>query len=114
APKPRTASLFASMLPEQVTLEQALQLLRLPRVVGTDPETGDEITAQNGRYGPYLKKGVDSDEKKAETRSLPNEDAIFTIDLDAALELFAQPKFANRQSKSVIKEFGADPVSGKT
>ncbi|GGA70109.1 DNA topoisomerase 1 [Pseudoclavibacter endophyticus] len=113
-PKPRTASLFASMLQEQVTLEQALQLLRLPRVVGTDPESGEEITAQNGRYGPYLKKGADSDEKKAETRSLPSEDAIFTVDLDTALELFAQPKFANRQSKSVIKEFGADPVSGKT
>ncbi|MGO2111031.1 MAG: type I DNA topoisomerase [Pseudoclavibacter sp.] len=113
-PKPRTASLFASMLPEQVTLEQALQLLRLPRVVGADPETGDEITAQNGRYGPYLKKGADSDEKKAETRSLPNEDAIFSTDVATAVELFAQPKFANRQSKSVIKEFGPDPVSGKT
>ena len=114
APKPRTASLFATMLPEQVTLEQALQLLRLPRVVGVDPESGAEITAQNGRYGPYLKKGDDDGEAKPETRSLPTEDSIFSIDLDGALELFSQPKFANRQSKSVIKEFGADPVSGKT
>lgn len=106
APKPRTASLFSSMLPEQVTLEQALQLLSLPRVVGQDPESGEDITAQNGRYGPYLKRGADS-------RSLPTEDSIFSIDLAGALELYAQPKYANRQSKTVIKEFDADPVSGK-
>nr|WP_244960804.1 type I DNA topoisomerase [Pseudoclavibacter chungangensis] len=106
APKPRTASLFKSMIPEQVTFEQALQLLSLPRVVGQDPESGDDITAQNGRYGPYLRKGTDS-------RTLPSEDAIFSIDLPAALEIFAQPKYANRQSKTNIKEFDADPVSGK-
>jgi len=105
-PKPRTASLFKSMIPEQVTLEQALQLLDLPRVVGVDEESGAEITAQNGRYGAYLKKG-------AETRSLPGEDAIFTIDLAGAQELFAQPKYGNRTTKSAIKEFDADPVSGK-
>ena len=107
APKPRTASLFKSMSSETVTLEQALQLLSLPRVVGVDEETGAEITAQNGRYGPYLKKGTDS-------RSLPDEDAIFSIDLAGAQELFAQPKYANRQSKTVLLDFGEpDPMSGK-
>ncbi|NLT25240.1 MAG: type I DNA topoisomerase [Microbacteriaceae bacterium] len=107
APKPRTASLFKSMSPETVTLEQALQLLSLPRVVGVDEESGAEITAQNGRYGPYLKKGTD-------TRSLPDEDSIFGIDLAGAQELFAQPKYANRQSKTVLLDFGEpDPVSGK-
>ena len=74
APKPRTASLFKSMQIEEVDLDTALKLLDLPRVVGVDPESGDEITAQNGRYGPYLKKGAD-------TRTLPSEDAIFEIDL---------------------------------
>ena len=107
APKPRTGSLFKSMSPETVTLEQALQLLSLPRVVGVDEESGAEITAQNGRYGAYLKKGTD-------TRSLPGEDAIFSIDLAGAQELFAQPKYANRQSKTVLLDFGEpDPVSGK-
>lgn len=104
--KPRTASLFKTMQPETVDLQTALQLLSLPRTVGTDPATGDEITAQNGRFGPYLKKGAD-------TRSLPNEDAIFAIDLAGALELFAQPKYGARRAASALKEFAADPVSGK-
>ena len=114
-PKPRTASLLKSMLPEQVTLEQALALINLPRVVGEDPTTGETITAQNGRYGAYLKKGEDGDDKKAESRSLPSEDAIFSIDLAGALELFAQPKYGARQSKTNIKEFEGktDPVSSK-
>lgn len=108
APKPRTASLFKSMSPDTVTFDQAMQLLSLPRVVGVDEESGTEVTAQNGRFGPYLKKGTD-------TRSLPTEDSIFTIDLAGAQELFAQPKYANRQSKTVILDFGEpDPVSGKT
>ena len=107
APKPRTASLFRSMTPAEVTLQQALQLLNLPRVVGVDEETGEETTAQNGRYGPYLKRGTD-------TRTLPSEEEIFTIDMAGANELFAQPKYASRQSKTVIKELEADPVSGKT
>lgn len=107
APKPRTASLFKSMSPDTVTFEQAMQLLSLPRVVGVDEESGNEITAQNGRYGAYLKKGTD-------TRSLPDEESIFTIDLAGAQELFAQPKYANRQSKSVLLDFEKpDPVSGK-
>jgi DNA topoisomerase-1 len=106
APKPRTASLFSSMSPEEVDLETALKLLSLPRVVGADPETGAEITAQNGRYGPYLKKGTDS-------RSLESEDLIFDIELPAALEIFAQPKYGARRASSALKEFEADPVSGK-
>ncbi len=107
APKERTASLFKSMDPQTVDLETALKLLDLPRVVGKDPESGDDITAQNGRYGPYLKKGTD-------TRTLPSEDAIFDVDLPGALELFAQPKYGGRRAASAaLKEFDADPVSGK-
>ncbi|NLA64528.1 MAG: type I DNA topoisomerase [Leucobacter sp.] len=104
--KARTASLFKSMDPATVDLDSAVALLDLPRVVGTDVESGAEITAQNGRYGPYLKKGTD-------TRSLPSEDAIFGIDLAGALELFAQPKYGARKAASALKEFDADPVSGK-
>jgi DNA topoisomerase-1 len=106
APKPRTASLFKSMSPDTVDLATAVKLLDLPRTVGSDPETGELITAQNGRYGPYLKKGTD-------TRTLPDEDAIFALDLPAALEIFAQPKYGARRASSALKEFDADPVSGK-
>ncbi|QPZ37417.1 type I DNA topoisomerase [Paramicrobacterium chengjingii] len=105
-PKPRTASLFTSMSPETVDLNQALQLLSLPRVVGEDPESGEPITAQNGRFGPYLKKGTDS-------RSLEGEEQIFGIDLAGALAIFAQPKYAGRRASSALKEFDADPESGK-
>lgn len=104
--KPRTASLFKTMDVATVDLDTALKLLDLPRVVGADPETGAEITAQNGRYGPYLKKGTD-------TRSLTTEDAIFDIDLAGAIELFAQPKYGARAASSALKEFEADPESGK-
>jgi len=104
--KPRTASLFKSMDPVSVDLETALKLLNLPRIVGIDPESGQEITAQNGRYGAYLKKGTD-------TRSLASEDLIFDLDLAGALELFAQPKYGARAASSALKEFDADPVSGK-
>ncbi|WP_157428744.1 type I DNA topoisomerase [Agromyces salentinus] len=106
AVKPRTASLFKSMQIEEIDLDTALKLLDLPRVVGLDPESGEEITAQNGRYGPYLKKA-------AETRTLPSEDAIFDIDLPGALELLAQPKYGARRASSALKEFAEDPVSGK-
>ncbi|GAB3633935.1 type I DNA topoisomerase [Microbacterium shaanxiense] len=108
APKPRTSSLFRSMSVEDIDLDTALTLLSLPRVVGNDPETGDEITAQNGRYGPYLKKGTDS-------RSLESEQQIFDVTLDQALAIYAQPKYGagSRRASSALAEFEADPVSGK-
>ncbi|MFB7458210.1 type I DNA topoisomerase [Streptomyces sp. NPDC056188] len=106
AVKARTASLFKSMSLDTVTLDDALKLMSLPRVVGADAE-GQEITAQNGRYGPYLKKGTDS-------RSLQSEDQLFTITLEEALAIYAQPKQRGRAAaKPPLKELGADPVSGK-
>jgi len=108
-PKPRTGSLFKSMDIENVSLDDALRLLSLPRVVGNDPTSGEEITAQNGRYGPYLKKGTDS-------RSLGKEEDIFTVTMDDALKLYAEPKRRGRQaaaSAPPLKEMGNDPVSGK-
>ncbi len=106
APKPRTASLFRSMSVDTIDLDTALQLLSLPRVVGLDPESGAEITAQNGRFGPYLKKGTDS-------RSLDDEKQIFDITLEEALAKYAEPKYGARRASSALKEFEADPVSGK-
>ncbi|WP_142214459.1 type I DNA topoisomerase [Streptomyces sp. SLBN-118] len=104
AVKPRTASLFKSMSLDTVTLDDALKLMSLPRVVGKDAE-GVEITAQNGRYGPYLKKGTDS-------RSLETEDQLFKITLDEALAIYAQPKQRGRAAaKPPLKELGTDPVS---
>ena len=107
-PKPRTGSLFKSMAIDSMTLEDALKLLSLPRVVGKDPESGDEITAQNGRYGPYLKKGTDS-------RSLSTEDQLFSITVEEALKIYAEPKQRGRSAtaKPPLKELGDDPVSGK-
>ncbi|WP_369132546.1 type I DNA topoisomerase [Modestobacter sp. I12A-02662] len=102
--QPRTASLFKSMSPETITLEQALRLLTLPRTLGTAPD-GEEVQALNGRYGPYVKKGTDS-------RSLESEDALFSVTLDEALAVFAQPKQRGRAAaKAPLKELGADPVS---
>jgi len=106
APKARTASIFKTMNLADIDLDTALALLNLPRVVGPDPETGTEITAQNGRYGPYLKKGTD-------TRSLASEDLIFGIDLAGAVELYSQPKYGNRAASSALAEFADDPESGK-
>ena len=106
APKPRTASLFKTMAVDTIDLDTALRLLSLPRVVGTDPESGETITAQNGRYGPYLKKGTDS-------RTLHSEQQLFDITLDEALAIYAQPKYGARGASSALKEFDADPVSGK-
>ncbi|EGE38060.1 DNA topoisomerase I [Actinomyces viscosus C505] len=108
AAKPRTASLLRSMDLSTVTLEQALDLLSLPRVVGQDPESGEDITAQNGRYGPYLKKGTDS-------RSLETEEQIFTVTLEQALEIFAQPKRRRGQAaaRGPLRELGQDPATEK-
>jgi DNA topoisomerase-1 len=92
---------------ETVSLDDALRLLSLPRTVGTDPGSGEPITAQNGRYGPYLKRGTDS-------RSLESEDQIFGITLDQALAIYAQPKQRGRAAaKAPLKELGPDPGSGK-
>ena len=105
--KPRTASLFKDMSPTDVTLEDALRLLSLPREVGKHPEDDEPIMAQNGRYGPYLTHGKDS-------RSLPDEASIFTCTLDEALALFAQPKRGRgRQQAQPGKEIGTDPITGK-
>ena len=101
--KPRTASLFKSMEPRTVTLEDVLPLLALPREVGVDPSDGEVITAQNGRYGPYLKKGTDS-------RSIDTEEQILTIDLDECLKIFAEPKRRRGQkSTAPLRELGPDP-----
>ena len=105
--KPRTGSLFKTMSLDTVTLEDALKLISLPRVVGVDPADNTEITAQNGRYGPYLMKGKDS-------RSLPSEESIFTCTLEEALALYAQPKQRRgAASAPPLKELGDDPVSGR-
>ena len=107
--KPRTGSLFKDMSTDTVTLEQALRLLSLPRLVGADPESGEEITAQNGRYGPYLKKGTDS-------RSLANEEQLFTVTLDEALAIYKQPKQRGRSAAAAtppLRELGADTATKK-
>src|ERR1700736_128025 len=107
-PKPRTGSLLRSMDLETVTLKDALRLLSLPRVVGVDPNTNEEITAQNGRYGPYLKRGTDS-------RSLTTEDQMFTVTLDEALRIYSEPKRRAGQGASAppLRELGNDPATGK-
>jgi DNA topoisomerase-1 len=108
APKPRTASLFSTMSLDTVTIEEALKLFGLPRVVGVDPNTSEEITAQNGPYGPYLRRGKDS-------RQLASEDQIFTCTLEEAQELYAQPKRRGRGvAKGPLKDLGPDPVTGKS
>ena len=105
--KPKTGSLLKTMSLETVTIEDAVRLLALPRVVGVDPESRDEITAQNGRYGPYLKKGTDS-------RSLQTEEQIFDITLDEALAIYAQRKQgARRVAAPPLRELGNDPSSNK-
>src|SRR5699024_1363706 len=102
--KPRTASLLKSMSLDTVTLEDALRLLSLPRVVGE--LDGEEVTAQNGRFGPYMKKGTDS-------RSLETEEQIFTITLKEAEELFSKPKQRGRRAATPpLRELGEDPATG--
>ena len=106
-PKPKTASLFKTMTVSTVTLEEAIKLLSQPRVLGPDPESGVEITAQNGKFGPYLKRGNDS-------RSLTAEEQIFELTLDEAVEIYKQPKYGARRTASTpLREFGEDPASGQ-
>jgi len=104
--KAKTASLFKSMSPATITLDEALMLLSLPRVVGVDPESGTEITAQNGKFGPFLRKGTDS-------RSLTTEEEIFSITLDQAVAIYKEPKYRGRGATAAapLKEFGEDPAS---
>ncbi len=104
--KPKRSSLFSSMDPTTVNLDEALNLLSLPRVVGTD-EDGKEITAQNGRYGPYIKKDTDS-------RSLGSEDELFSVTLEQARAIFAQPKQRRGRgaAKPPLAELGEHPESG--
>lgn len=125
--RPKMASLFKTMNPETVTLDEALQLLNLPRLVGEYEETNADgksqkvrIEANNGRYGPYLTKSYEPDGSseavKPETRSLGSEDAIFTVTLDEAKEIFAQPKYGKRTrgaAKPPLRELGNDPETGK-
>ena len=105
-PKPKTASLFKTMSVDTVSYEEALKLLSLPRTIGVDPESGTEITAQNGKFGPYLKRGTDS-------RSLASEEQIFELSLEEAIEIYKQPKYGGRRTAATpLKEFGDDPASG--
>ncbi|GDX14967.1 DNA topoisomerase 1 [Actinomycetes bacterium] len=108
APLPKTASLFPEMKPAEVTMEVATKLLSLPRVIGADPSDGVEITAQSGRYGPYITKVKDS-------RTLASHEEIFTITIDQALALLAEPrKFGRRgPAKPPLREFGNDPISNR-
>ena len=106
--KPRTGSLLKSMEPASMTLEDALKMLSLPRVIGEHPEKKEPITAQLGRYGPYISCGKDS-------RSLEKEEDVFSITLEQALALFAQPKTrGQRKAAEPIKELGVDEYSGGT
>ena len=106
APKPKTASLLSTMNLDSITLDDALQLLSLPRTLGTN-SAGDEITVQNGRYGPYLKAGTDS-------RTLTSEDQLFSINLEQALDIYSKPKERRRGvAKPPLKELGVDPGTEK-
>lgn len=107
--KPRTSSLLSTQKPDTLTLEEALQLLSLPRLVAKDPNDGKDIFAQLGRFGPYISKEKDS-------RSLENEQQVFTVTLDEALAFFAQPRrrAGARKAAEPLRELGEDPVSKKT
>ncbi len=105
--KPKTASLLSGMVPEDVTLDEALRLLTLPRQLGRDEATGEEIVADNGRYGPYVRRGADY-------RSLENEDQLFTVTFDQALELLSKPRSRRprQAAQPPLAELGTDPASG--
>ena len=107
APKPKTASLLSTMTLDTITYEDALRLLSLPRTLGTDSQTGEDITVQNGRYGPYLKRGVDS-------RTLTSEDQLFSLSMEEALEIYSKPKERRRGvAKPPLKDLGVDPATQK-
>jgi DNA topoisomerase-1 len=110
--KPKMASLFKTMTVERVTLEEALELLRLPRVVGIDPDDDGEVVAANGRYGPYVQKTLPDGKK--DSRSLDDEEKLLTISLDECRRLFALPKGPRGQrAPSSLRDLGDDPVTGR-
>jgi DNA topoisomerase-1 len=112
--KPRRASLFKSMDPYTVTFETALELLSFPKLLGADPATGEPITAQNGKFGPYLTKGDIADDAKPDTRSLATEEDLLTVDLAEALRLFTEPRRRGRSApKPPLAELGPDPVTNR-
>ena len=105
--KPKMSSLFKTMMLERITVDEAEELLQLPRTLGVDPADGEAIVANNGRYGPYVQKGKDF-------RNLENEEQLLTVTLDEALQIFAQPKVyrrggQNMAAKGPLREFGTDP-----
>ena len=105
--KPKTASLLSTMTLDTITFDDAVKLLSLPRVLGTDSETGEDITVQNGRYGPYLKRGADS-------RTLTSEDQLFSLSLDEAVAIYQEPKVRRRGvAKPPLKDLGLDPGTSK-
>jgi DNA topoisomerase I len=109
--KPKMSSLFKTMTLERLSLDEAVELLSLPRTLGTDPADGQPILANNGRYGPYVQKGKDY-------RTIDSEERLLTITLDEALQIFSQPKVfrrggQNMAAKGPLREFGDDPVSGR-
>ena len=110
--KPKMASLFKTMVFERISVGEARELLLLPRSLGADPSDGQEIVANNGRYGPYVQKGKDF-------RNITSEEQLLTITLVEAIGIFSQPKVfrrggaTNMAAKGPLKEFGNDPVSGR-
>ena len=107
--KPKMSSLFKTMVLERITMDEAEALLTLPRTLGTDPTDGEPIVAANGRYGPYVQKGRDF-------RNLDNEERLFRVTLEDALQIFSQPKVyrrggQNMAAKGPLREFGTDPCS---
>jgi DNA topoisomerase-1 len=111
--KPRTSSLFEGMDMGTITLEQAVELLTIPRVVGVDPSDGVEIVARNGPHGPYIEKGTRGEDGH-DTRSFENEAELLTMDLNRALELFAEPKRRRGQrATGPLKRLGVDPVTDR-
>ncbi len=105
--KAKTASLLSTMTLDTITFDDAMKLLSLPRILGVDSQTGEDITVQNGRYGPYLKRGADS-------RTLTSEDQLFSLSLDEAVAIYSQPKVRRRGvAKPPLKDLGLDPATQK-